>query len=90
MNNVKIKHKNYIVYHNILGSGSYSKVYLGLNAQTNTKVAIKEVSELEENEIGVLMSVSSPFIIQLESYWKSHDGCLTYLVLDLCERNLRQ
>ena len=74
----------------MIGSGTYSKVYLGYNTITNNKVAIKEVSELEKNEINVLMSVDSPFIIRLEFHWKNLALNLTYLVLDLCERNLRQ
>lgn len=36
------------------------------------------------------MSVDSPYIIKLQKYWRNSNKNLTYLVLDLCERNLRQ
>lgn len=36
------------------------------------------------------MSIQSPYIIKLQSFWKSSSTNLTYLVLDLCERNLRE
>lgn len=36
------------------------------------------------------MSVESPYIIKLQYFWKNPTTNTTYLVLDLCERNLRQ
>lgn len=36
------------------------------------------------------MSVESPYIIKLQYFWKNPITNTTYLVLDLCERNLRQ
>lgn len=38
---IHTKHKNYIVYTKLLGTGTYSKVYLGLDTRKNIQVAIK-------------------------------------------------
>lgn len=42
--NLLTRYKNYIVFKEVLGSGTFSKVYLGRDQKTQTKVAVKEVS----------------------------------------------
>lgn len=44
---IHCKHKNYLVYDHIIGTGTYSKVYLGLDMLKNEKVAVKAITELE-------------------------------------------
>jgi serine/threonine protein kinase len=46
---ILLKHQNYIVYDEVIGRGTYSKVYLGWDLSRNISVAVKEISEMEEN-----------------------------------------
>lgn len=41
---IHCKHKNYLVYDHIIGTGTYSKVYLGLDMLKNEKVAVKAIT----------------------------------------------
>lgn len=38
---VQFKHQNYLVYTEVLGTGTFSTVYLGYNLITGKQVAIK-------------------------------------------------
>lgn len=38
---ILLKHDNYLVYDEVIGTGTYSKVYLGLDIVKNIKVAVK-------------------------------------------------
>jgi serine/threonine protein kinase len=44
---ILLSYKQYLVYNEVIGTGTYSKVYMGYNLVTKTKVAVKEISELE-------------------------------------------
>ena len=64
-----------IDYHNLLGKGSYSRVYIGYNLITNTTVAIKLINlaindskslrTRTNEEIEILQMINHPNIIKL-------------------------
>lgn len=37
------KHKNFIIYDKLIGKGSYGAVYLGVNLENGTEIAVKKV-----------------------------------------------
>jgi serine/threonine protein kinase len=63
-------------------------VYLGQILSTRQSVAIKQVQELEENEIACLINTKSENIIKMYDFWTCNKQ--SYIVLELCERNLKQ
>jgi serine/threonine protein kinase len=38
---ILVRYKKYLVYDEIIGTGTYSKVYLGLDSERNVNVAVK-------------------------------------------------
>jgi hypothetical protein len=74
----------------IIGSGSYGSVYLGLNTDTGTLIAVKQVflgdsadnpSEVDSiiREVEILRSLSHPAIVQYLGVSREQKVCTTYL-----------
>jgi serine/threonine protein kinase len=76
-----------------IGSGSYSRVYLGTNKDTNDKVAVKKISLDQikmsvlsklKNELGLVVKLNHPNIV------KSHEIITTehywYIIMEYCNR----
>lgn len=75
-----------------IGSGQYGQVYLAKHKETSQEVAIKEINfkkilnpkaiELVDNEIIILQTCDSPYIVKLLQYERTAD--FLYLVLEYC------
>ena len=88
MNNIKLSLSDkYIMFNTIIGKGT-SYIYLGKNTYTNEKVAIKVINitktnkKYVDNEIKILESINSPYIIKLYNYF--YIGTVLYLVMEYC------
>jgi serine/threonine protein kinase len=86
---------DYIITDQLLGRGSYSKVYLGFNIH-NDKCAIKIISSLGLNistkdklldEAKILKSLNHKNIIKLYDIYEDLDEI--YIIMEYCENNLQ-
>lgn len=80
-------YENGYIYVDIIGSGSFSEVYLCQNEKYNHFFAIKRVIKTEkvaEHEIEALISLIHPYIVKL--YQTFTDQKSYYLVMEYCPK----
>lgn len=76
-----------------MGSGAFGKVYLGKNTKTGDICAIKEQSsdllkdsymkEALKNEINIMKTVKSPYIVNLLEVYQTSNHI--YIILEFCD-----
>jgi hypothetical protein len=84
--------KNYVFdERDVLGEGSFSKVYKGFCEISNVTVAVKEIDMRKCNknsidEIYITKSVSSPNVVQIYDYHLDYSNNKCYLILEYCNQ----
>lgn len=81
-----------------IGDGTYSQVFACLNHENNRKYALKIIDIMQstdpdaymymKNEIAVLQSVQSPYLVKMYAIFNIQ--AKSYIVMDLCETDLRK
>jgi calcium-dependent protein kinase len=75
-----------------LGDGAYGTVYLALNIKTKTKVAIKKIKKVKENEIDdveikneidILKKLDHPNVVKILEFYTTEN--YYFIVTDFCE-----
>jgi calcium-dependent protein kinase len=75
-----------------LGDGSYGTVYLAMNIMTKTKVALKKIKKVKENEvddleikneIDILKKLDHPNVVKILEFYTTDDAY--YIITDYCQ-----
>ncbi|XP_028417225.1 uncharacterized protein LOC114541509 [Dendronephthya gigantea] len=80
-----------------IGDGGSSCVYVGL-MKDGSEVAVKRIlvqsddktAENEKEIMSLIETNSCPFIVSYRHFHRDHDDVLMYLIVDLCEEDLRE
>ena len=75
-----------------LGDGSYGTVYLAMNIITKTKIALKKIKKVKENEvddleikneIDILKKLDHPNVVKIIEFYSTDDAY--YIITDYCQ-----
>lgn len=89
----KIINNRYKLEESVIGKGAFSKVYLGVDVETDLKVAVKKInlSEIPDKiktrvlgEITIVQSLEHPNVIRTYDISFSSDNSHAYIIMEYC------